>query len=210
MVLSELTNKELKGILRENDARNYSKLNKKNLVKKVNQLIKTQNGGSKKKYRLRGGSPRKGNQGATTPARTGINYGIPESKTAVNYDILNNNTKANEKAPIATANAPGTHGTPATASVPPANLTKSKQPTKINGASAPEVEPVTNSTANSTANLTAKKNPLMVYSANPTNQNFIGKAEGITPVQYGNPKPNQTSTNNSANNKDACGACSIL
>ena len=33
MVLSELTNKELKCILRENDARNYSKLNKNNLVK---------------------------------------------------------------------------------------------------------------------------------------------------------------------------------
>lgn len=48
MVLSELTNKELKGILRENDVRNYSKLNKKNLVKKVNQLIKAQNGGGKK------------------------------------------------------------------------------------------------------------------------------------------------------------------
>jgi hypothetical protein len=48
MVLSELTNKELKSILRENDVRNYSKLNKKNLVKKVNQLIKAQNGGGKK------------------------------------------------------------------------------------------------------------------------------------------------------------------
>lgn len=48
MVLSELTNKELKGILRENNVRNYSKLNKKNLVKKVNQLIKAQNGGGKK------------------------------------------------------------------------------------------------------------------------------------------------------------------
>jgi hypothetical protein len=60
MVLSELTNKELKSILRENDVRNYSKLNKKNLVKKVNQLIKAQNGGGKKsgkgknkKYTLR-------------------------------------------------------------------------------------------------------------------------------------------------------------
>jgi hypothetical protein len=61
MVLSELTNKELKGILRENDVRNYSKLNKKGLLKKVNQLIKEQNGGKngkgkngkKKKYTLK-------------------------------------------------------------------------------------------------------------------------------------------------------------
>jgi hypothetical protein len=67
MVLSELTNKELKGILRENHVRNYSKLNKKGLLKKVNQLIKAQNGGGKKngkgknkKYTLKeliGGTP---------------------------------------------------------------------------------------------------------------------------------------------------------
>ena len=67
MILSELTNKELKSILRENDVRNYSKLNKKGLLKKVNQLIKAQNGGGKKsgkggnkKYTMReliGGKP---------------------------------------------------------------------------------------------------------------------------------------------------------
>jgi hypothetical protein len=38
MELLELTNKELKSIFRENDVRNYSKLNKKDLFKKVNQL----------------------------------------------------------------------------------------------------------------------------------------------------------------------------
>ena len=50
MELSELTNKELKGILRENDVRNYSKLNKKDLVKKVNKLLNSQIGG-KIKYK---------------------------------------------------------------------------------------------------------------------------------------------------------------
>jgi hypothetical protein len=45
MTISQLTNKELKNILRENNVKNYSKLNKKNLLKKVNQLIKKQNGG---------------------------------------------------------------------------------------------------------------------------------------------------------------------
>ena len=58
MEFSELTNKELKGILRENQVKNYSKLNKKELVKKVNQLTRKQNGG--KKYTLKeliGGAP---------------------------------------------------------------------------------------------------------------------------------------------------------
>ena len=33
--LTELTNRELKNILRENQIKNYSKLNKKDLVKKI-------------------------------------------------------------------------------------------------------------------------------------------------------------------------------
>ena len=68
MEFSELTNKELKNILRENQVKNYSKLNKKELVKKVNQLTREQNGGKsgkgkngkKKKYTLKdlfGGDP---------------------------------------------------------------------------------------------------------------------------------------------------------
>jgi len=77
MVLSELTNKELKGILQQNNVKNYSKLNKKNLVKKVNQLINAQNGGGKrsgkgktKKYTLKeliggNGTPVIGQNGKT-------------------------------------------------------------------------------------------------------------------------------------------------
>ena len=62
MELSKLSNKELKGILRENQVKNYSKLNKKELVKKVNQLTREQNGGKsgKGKNRLKdliGGEP---------------------------------------------------------------------------------------------------------------------------------------------------------
>ena len=68
MEFSELTNKELKGILRENQVKNYSNLNKKELVKKVKQLTREQNGGKsgkgkngkKKKYTLKdlfGGDP---------------------------------------------------------------------------------------------------------------------------------------------------------
>jgi len=60
--LTELTNRELKNILRENQIKNYSKLNKKDLVKKVNKLLNSQNGGKRnnKKYTLKkliGGAP---------------------------------------------------------------------------------------------------------------------------------------------------------
>jgi hypothetical protein len=69
--LSKLTNRELKNILRDNQIKNYSKLNKKNLVKKVNQFINKQSGGNSnrrnnKKYTLKelvGGSPKEGDGG---------------------------------------------------------------------------------------------------------------------------------------------------
>lgn len=199
MVLSELTNKELMGILRENDVRNYSKLNKKGLLKKVNQLIKEQNGGSKKKYRLRGGSPlKKGNQGDTTPA------------TAVNYDILNNNTNEKDSIATATANAPGTPANAANAA--PAPGANGPTPPNTPGAPAAQVnspEATAPLLENKKTQTNTKKDPLMVYSANPTNKNYKGKAEGLTPIQYGNIKPNNSSTNNK-NTTDACGSCSIL
>lgn len=192
MVLSELTNKELKGILRENDVRNYSKLNKKNLVKKVNQLIKAQNGGkSKKKYRLRGGSPLKnGNQGDTAPATaTAANGPAPAPDAVANGALVSaNGATPGDPVSATPANTPGAPAAPA-----------------AQGATAPPLE------NNQTQTNTNKDHLMMVYSANPKNKNSIGKAEGLTPTQkYGNIKPTNSSTNNSANNKDACGACSIL
>jgi hypothetical protein len=239
MVLSELTNKELKGILRENHVRNYSKLNKKGLLKKVNQLIKAQNGGGKKngkgknkKYTLKdligGTKPTDKNGKPIPPAKgsppAGINYGINQSD-AVNYSLLNSNAQA--AAPPATASAP-----PATASATPANVTNSTltKPTSIQQSVRPsptvnetsQIPPVSIESTNISkasappledelaANPTTKNNALKVYSADPKNRNFIGKANGITPTKkYGNMQPNQTSTNNSANTKDECGACSI-
>jgi hypothetical protein len=58
MGLSELTNRELKNILRQNNVKNFSKLNKKDLVKKVNKLLNSQNSGNSnkminKKYTLK-------------------------------------------------------------------------------------------------------------------------------------------------------------
>jgi hypothetical protein len=43
--LYQFTNKELKDILKKNQVKNYSKLNKKDLIKKVNQLTNSQEGG---------------------------------------------------------------------------------------------------------------------------------------------------------------------
>jgi uncharacterized protein YehS (DUF1456 family) len=53
--LSQFTNKELKDILKKNQVKNYSKLNKKDLIKKVNQLTNSQNGGGENKYTDVGG-----------------------------------------------------------------------------------------------------------------------------------------------------------
>ena len=111
MVLSELTNKELKGILRENNVRNYSKLNKKNLVKKVNQLIKAQHGGGKKsgkdgnkKYtwrKLIGGAPGLNQNGKPLPkaenvAATRANgQPLPKAETVANGPQSAAATRAN-------------------------------------------------------------------------------------------------------------------
>jgi hypothetical protein len=212
MVLSELTNKELKGILRENDVRNYSKMNKKGLLKKVNQLIKEQNGGkSKKKYRLRGGSPqKKGNQGATTPA------------TAVSYDILNNNTK--EKDSTATANAPGTPANAATANAPgthgtPATTTDVEELSAIN--SDKRETPIA---SEASALPLENHNPSDALKKPPQEKLKYMKNDSINPINtvqvpnpYRNTKNNSTriSTSNNNNNnknkpKDECGACTIL
>ena len=53
--LSQFTNKELKDILKKNQVKNYSKLNKKDLIKKVNQLTNSQNGGGETEYTEVGG-----------------------------------------------------------------------------------------------------------------------------------------------------------
>jgi hypothetical protein len=53
--LSQFTNKELKDILKKNQVKNYSKLNKKDLIKKVNQLTNSQNGGGGAEYTEVGG-----------------------------------------------------------------------------------------------------------------------------------------------------------
>ena len=48
--LYEFTNKELRDILKKNQVKNYSKMNKKDLIKKVNQLTNSQNGGNGDQY----------------------------------------------------------------------------------------------------------------------------------------------------------------
>ena len=48
--LYEFTNKKLRDILKKNQVKNYSKMNKKDLIKKVNQLTNSQNGGNGAQY----------------------------------------------------------------------------------------------------------------------------------------------------------------
>jgi hypothetical protein len=221
MVLSELTNKELKGILRENNVRNYSKLNKKGLLKKVNQLIKEQNGGKdgkgkngkKKKYTLKdfigGGEtpadpavPAGAPAGAPAPsadppagAPAGVNYSIPDSNGTgtVNYSILNANAKGDA------VPAP-TNGVP---TAPPANAHPAPA-AQVNstGAVAPE--------SNTTATQKSKNNALYVYGAK---KNGKKNSNGAPSLAYPSNKTpseaNVSGPNNSANNKDACGLCSI-
>jgi hypothetical protein len=113
MGLSDLTNKELKNILRENDVKNYSKFNKKDLVKMVNQLINAQNGGKnekikngKKKYKLKeliGGEPPEvkqpllsnNNRNKNSPITNNTNRrGSYEPPSANNIQITNSERQA--------------------------------------------------------------------------------------------------------------------
>jgi len=106
MEFSELSNKELKNILRENQVKNYSKLNKKELVKKVNQLIREQNGGKsgKRKYKLKelvgGLEPNELTQSLLNPGiQSKKNYDnsrpivIPRNSKDINYQKFNNSQK---------------------------------------------------------------------------------------------------------------------
>lgn len=225
MVLSELTNKELKGILRENNVRNYSKLNKKGLLKKVNQLIKEQNGGKdgkgkngkKKKYTLKdfigGGEtpadPAVPADPAATDALPAANHANPAAAqgnisgaaapaTITNTDLTPSNSLG---ATASQGNTPGAQGTATPGANAPGTGANPTGATGI-GANAPGAKKNNAKKGNNAA--------LYVYSANPKNSNSIGKAQGLpTPTQYGNIKPTNSSTNNSAKNKDECGSCSM-
>jgi len=105
MRLSDLTNKELKNILRQKNVKNYSKFNKKDLVKMVNQLINAQNGG-KKKYKLKeligGESPEltqpllsnKNRNKKNSPITNNIRRGSYEPPSAKNIQITNSEKQA--------------------------------------------------------------------------------------------------------------------
>ena len=194
MELSELTNKELKNILRQNQVKNYSKLNKKNLVKKVNQLIKSLNGGnSKKKYRLRGGivvSPRKNDPPGPPPVAT------PGATTqGPNHSVNNKNLNP--------AN-PGATTTPSV-SDNSSNESIEKQVASDSGLPQNQGNPTQVSTASNKNNRSRGNSALFVYSANPNNKNYKGREEPFEQTKYGNIKAKDA--NNSGKNE--CGACTI-
>ena len=87
MELSELTNRELKNILRQNNVKNYSKLNKKELVKKVNKLIKVKNGGNcNKKYTFKNLS---GGKNGDTPAESTTKPSNPSLDSTIPAGLSN-------------------------------------------------------------------------------------------------------------------------
>jgi len=221
MVLSELTNKELKSILRENDVRNYSKLNKKNLVKKVNQLIKVQNDGGKKsekgenkKYTLReliGGTPGLGPNGKPLTEVTVANATVANA-TVANTTIAKpvappgaNATGAPLKANITIA-TPSPTVNPANGQIP-ASLQRG---TNTSLASAPELNNNNKITESKSLPPARSNNALYVYGTEipvTTNSN-----KAITKQRPYMKTPNNNSNNNTKANKpkDDCGPCSIL
>jgi hypothetical protein len=193
-------------------------LNKKNLVKKVNQLIKAQNGGGKKsgkggnkKYTLReliGGAPGLGPNGkplteVTVTNATGANTTITKPVALP----IANATGAPLEANITIANPSPT--------VNPANRqisAPSQKGTNTSLASAPEI----NNEISEPKSLPPARpnNALYVYGTEipvTTNSN-----KAITKQRPYMKTPNNKSNNNSNNNTkankptDECGACSIL
>ena len=212
MVLSELTNKELKGILRENDVRNYSKLNKKGLLKKVNQLIKAQNGGGKKngkgknkKYTFKdliGGKPINSPlQGATsqsaTPQGDTPQGSAPQSVTpqGANAASKGANSSVSDSSPIST-----------------------------NGPSAPPLDPSENSSEALQQNNPLSNEQRQILKNNKYMQlkqkNNAAREKGETPVprlarnaireNYGEqPITTPSDANVKSNKTKECGPCSI-
>ena len=196
MVLSELTNKELKGILRENDVRNYSKMNKKGLLKKVNQLIKEQNGGNsgkgkngkKKKYTLKdfiGGS--------VTPAAPAA----PPGETDV--------TSAPPAAPAAAPAKPVPSALPAAPGSPGAQVTATP------GATDSGANPTGATDPGATTKNNAKKgnNALYVYSAKSNGRKNSNGARGLPYFTEKTASENEESSSENNSGKNECGSCSM-
>lgn len=110
--LLKLTNRELKNVLRENNIKNYSKLNKKDLVNKVKKILNIQQKGGKK-YKLKnlnGGVGEVGlNPPPTVPSTGNYNHippPPPPQSTIISppasappLDSNNNNQKNLQKQP---------------------------------------------------------------------------------------------------------------
>jgi hypothetical protein len=213
MELSNLSNKELKNILRENSVKNYSKLNKKDLVKKVNQLIKAQNGGKsgkgkngkKKKYILndfiRGGSNAPGT--STAPDATGT----PAANTVTGATGATGTPAANT-----VTGATGTPGIPAaasetisqnaavTGSTGAIQQTSSQNPTKKN-----------NNNQKSSVSASKLNSQLSSNSLQPSSPE-LSKQE-LTEIEKNEEQRQINAAKNASlqkNQNNGCGPCSIL
>ena len=188
MVLSELTNKELKGILRENNVRNYSKLNKKNLVKKVNQLIKAQNGGGKKSGK-------------------GENKKYTLKELIGGTGVLGPNGK-----PVANGSQPAANGSQPAAATR-ANGAQPAAATKANGAQ-PNGQPLSEAETVANPNISSPA-PAILAGSNSATAPLLNKNEERRLANNEEARQLSKAKNLSLQNinnkpKDECGACSIL
>ena len=181
--LTELTNRELKNILRENQIKNYSKLNKKNLVKKVNKLLNSQNGGkswNKKNKKntlkeLMGGDP--------------SDIQLPEINASVS------------SSPSPPPPPPPTSAGPSVGPSEP-SINNEKYKKQLNKK---EENNIARATEASLRNQESKKQ------LNKNEENNIARAtEASIQNKNSNKNLNNSNSNPNTENKDPCGTCMIL
>jgi hypothetical protein len=196
MGLSELTNKELKNILRQNNIKNYSKLNKKDLTKKVNQLIKLQNNAGKK---INGGyNSNTKNTSVPINVKTNLNKkNIPPSPESVTELEQTSNVK-NVKFISNNENLP-----PVISSTESAGQL---EPTvKNNQREEVESHPITSETNQSNPNQNViQANNKNLPSAPPYSKKELNELNRKTQLAINESKSNQNLK------KEECGACTIL
>jgi len=229
--LSKMTNRELKNILRDNQIKNYSKLNKKDLVKKVNKLINNQsgrkNGGNakNKKYTLKelvGGFP------SELP-----NFSIPTSTppqlpplplplNQINSKKLNGKNQQQQQSNRSSTslnNSQQANGSPSISSISSTSLNNPQQangspsaipknPQQANGSPSaiPKNPQQANGSALDSSNNSQEKS---IYNV-PNNSQQRMNGPSAPPLNASTVNPTQQSSNINQTKKDECGSCTIL
>jgi hypothetical protein len=196
MELSELTNRELKNILRQNNIKNYSKLNKKELVKKVNKLIKVKNGGNQnKKYTFKnlvGGTKEPSTEPSTESSIESSTELSTQPSTAPSTSSSLNTTFSGLKNKL----SKGINTA----------MTNSDLKNKLSKG----INPAITNKSETTSNPQPSAPPLNAVNENKlSNQEFNRQTE-LAKEQSLKNNPNSTQNPNTNPKKEECGPCSIL